>query len=357
MCSDCRSHSLTVANNVWATPVHPVKLLAHLQVYTETKATINSFRLSCRLGTGPNVFVTNMPQELVDMVVNEILRPARTAVYKYWDELFACAKERCRYRDHFSEEEKEELRPEMEDIWRQGAAEGADFSLDDVLLEHLDSCGSDSVYGLHLDLSRWIEAGKFKHYPGDFDKYEKVLDKDFGLSAWISHQKTPSTLRTIFPSPGSLTPGEERETTVGFLKLPGKHHKEDASVYTSEDQYSSDGERRYTYDSTLSMLVDPKALEISKEQRSRFARAMQALGLEPFVHPTQLIAPGHKWFRVGKSKHSMERVFLCKGHNKPHSTQYPDAIEKEHNRIEEHVKNLEESSWPKLMSLVNTNYT
>jgi len=95
-----------------------------------------------------------MPQELVDMVVNEILRPARTAVYKYWDELFACAKERCRYRDHFSEEEKEELRPEMEDIWRQGAAEGADFSLDDVLLEHLDSCGSDSVYGLHLDLSR-----------------------------------------------------------------------------------------------------------------------------------------------------------------------------------------------------------
>jgi len=158
------------------------------------------------------------------------------------------------------------------------------------------------------------------------------------LSAWISHQKTPSTLRTIFPSPGSLTPGEERETTVGFLKLPGKHHKEDASVYTSEDQYSSDGERRYTYDSTLSMLVDPKALEISKEQRSRFARAMQALGLEPFVHPTQLIAPGHKWFRVGKSKHSMERVFLCKGHNKPHSTQYPDAIEKEHDRIEEHVK-------------------
>jgi len=34
----------------------------------------------------------------------------------------------------------------------------------------------------------------------------------------------------------------------------------------------------------------------------------------------------------------MERVFLCKGHNKPHSSQKSEGIQEERERIEEHVK-------------------
>jgi len=173
-----------------------------------------------------------MPQELVDMVVKEALQPARDEACKHWDTIFACVEERCKYHHLYSEKQKEELRPVMKCLWQHGVAGGVDFSLDDVLSEYADESGGDILYDLHWDNKslwqqavsqghhQWNGAGKFKHYPGDFDKYAKVLHEDSGLSACISHQKITSTLSTIFPSPGTLMQGGERETTIAFLILP-----------------------------------------------------------------------------------------------------------------------------------------
>jgi len=313
-------------------------------------------------------------------VVDHALQPDRDRACEEWDGLFACTEGRCTIRGHYTDEQFEVYRSRL----RANGPE--DYSLDEpedfevMLADFFDEFSPEEKH--HWNKQEWKQAvaqgyrwwktqdSNFVQCSGDFDKYARVLAKDFGLTAWITHQNIPGTLRAILRFEEDVT--EEYETTIAFLTLPKKHHQEDRSSFEPEGSRYG-GEEAYICESTLSILVDHKALTINDEQRRRFARAMKILGLEPFVHPTQLISPGHNSFPDGEGKHSMGKVFLYEGYNKPHPEEKLEATRKERNRIEEHVKSegvielfikvtltlsagLEKSSWPKLMSLVNTKH-
>lgn len=110
----------------------------------------------------------------------------------------------------------------------------------------------------------------------------QVLQEDFGLRAFVSHQRVT---RSMQPCPNH--PSNERvrhdETTISYLILPCQLAAEDLG---NDNGYESDD--YFHADSILCSVVDPSTLTLTDEQRLRFSRARKVLGLEPYVHATQL---------------------------------------------------------------------
>jgi hypothetical protein len=111
MCTNCgvNANCRTTTALTWAIPVDVVKLGASLQAYHSLKPIISYFRLCNRFGQGPNVFLTRLPQELVDMVLEYIIIPTRRVEEVEWNKIKVCAESRCAQRDHFTAEEIEEF--------------------------------------------------------------------------------------------------------------------------------------------------------------------------------------------------------------------------------------------------------
>ena len=143
------------------------------------------------------------------------------------------------------------------------------------------------------------------------------------------------------------------KTTICYLILPTRMASEDSTchdLYAGEDA-AIDGA------SVMSTVIDPSDLIITEKQRLRFGRALKLLGLKPFVHFTQLrsnvpaslcrlhsITDGEELIRLKvkmeervKRKQNMRNLLL------PLLTRY--------------LTELEKSRWPKLMSLVTSNFS
>lgn len=56
------------------------------------------------------MFVTRLSNELIDMIENSLLAPARRRALSGWEEDFACFEDQCSPRDHLSEIEIAELK-------------------------------------------------------------------------------------------------------------------------------------------------------------------------------------------------------------------------------------------------------
>lgn len=133
------------------------------------------------------------------------------------------------------------------------------------------------------------------------------------------------------------------KATICYLILP----TQSAQWNVRLDPYSRDSGDYYG-ESASSMLVDRNSLELTGEHQQRFARAMLRLALKPSAHPSQLYKTLSATSSIGNS--SLRQVPLPAAHENISTEERKkrDAI------TTKRIKFLDESQWPKLMFLVNT---
>lgn len=105
----------------------------------------------------------------------------------------------------------------------------------------------------------------------------------------------------------------------------------------------------YYGESASSMLVDRNSHELTEEHQQRFAQAMLRLALKPSAHPSQLYNTLSATSTLDNS--SLRQVPLPAANQNVSTEERKkrDAI------TTKRIKSLNESQWPKLMFLVNTN--
>jgi len=111
MCARC-DHVVSVSTGLaWAIPVDIQKLGPRLEAYLELKPALQQLRLCHRFGKGPDAHITKLPQELFEIVVEDVLNTARDdAPYLKWAKPFACFEEMCNPIDHFEESDLNDTR-------------------------------------------------------------------------------------------------------------------------------------------------------------------------------------------------------------------------------------------------------
>jgi hypothetical protein len=85
----------------------------------------------------------------------------------------------------------------------------------------------------------------------------------------------------------SYAPSASCRTTISYLTLP---YTRITQHLHARDVVTDDFQEAFT---NMSQIVDPTSLTLSKEQKSRFTRAMRVLDLQPFVHFMQAFNLGN----------------------------------------------------------------
>jgi hypothetical protein len=161
MCLACKIDGAFVTNALtWAIPVDVVKLGAHLDAYIELKPLLHQLRLCHRFGEGPDVHLTKLPQELLELVVDCLLTSAQcNAPYKKWDNPFSCFEGRCSPVEHVSDVQLENWRREVDQCLHADAPSFDNYDkeeLEEAVQEYLDEMS------LELDYYRICEGRKIR---------------------------------------------------------------------------------------------------------------------------------------------------------------------------------------------------
>ena len=86
----------------WAIPVNPALIGAHLQAHVQIKPVVNTLRLCRTYGRGPRVFITRLPVELLDAVIDPLVSQLRQTAICTWQEDLVCWEGRCQDVDHIA---------------------------------------------------------------------------------------------------------------------------------------------------------------------------------------------------------------------------------------------------------------
>ncbi|OCL12145.1 hypothetical protein AOQ84DRAFT_373363 [Glonium stellatum] len=362
MCYHGGPSTTTTAGVAWGVPVSIMELGPHLEAYVETKPVVDMLRLCNRFGQGPDVHINKLPHELILMIEEELQKQPRRDAFWDWDEGFACFEGRCEIADHFDREEIEDFEHEIMISMGNYAGHGCTIEdcdcadrfsdTDESLDDDNDVCASaiaemmkdsENRFEVHWNRRRDWQLRVCQHpestnpnpIRGQFGKYDKVLESDFGLKAVISHQRIKVEETKFLKHDFDTTYDDPPKTTICYLIIPTQMTSEDSTchdLYVGEDA-AIDGA------SVMSTVIDPSSLIITEKQRLRFGRAMRLLGLKPFVHFTQLRS---------SVPSSLYRL---------HSVTDKEELIRLKAKMEERVKQLENSRWPKLMSLVTSNFS
>ncbi|KAF2498026.1 hypothetical protein BU16DRAFT_332256 [Lophium mytilinum] len=398
MCHNCNlpnPKAQVISGVSWAVPVDIVRLAPHLEAYEEAKPAITALRLCHRFGAGPDAHITKLPLELIEIIAELMQQESRLWKYLEWKEDYDCFQESCELEDHFDEEDTAEfyrLAREQMGIHPKDCSEpGCEACIERLIwqeerrghhakyceMEDCDDCldgneysdaGSDesddgdenlvdlvvelmseggAKYDIHSQRGmNWEErvfqfkCCKDKRTP-KIDKLLKILELDFGLSAVISHQRIKLKDAKFVPYDYSLASYDEAaKTTLCYLTLP---HKVRTDFVGNEDLWSCEGEVLEGYN-FMSTIIDRSTLDITEKQRLRFGRTMKRLGLKPYFHFSQV---GDN-LPTSLSTDDQKTVL-------PANTTDVDRLQVHKRTIDdmnERVKRLERSEWPKLMSLV-----
>ncbi|GAB7337268.1 hypothetical protein MBLNU457_g2636t2 [Dothideomycetes sp. NU457] len=318
------------------------QLAAHLEAYKEFKPVLQAFRLCRRFGKGT---LTKLPAELMIMIEKEVLRKPFAAAYDRWETMNTCFEDRCDPMSHFAGTDYEDLIEQvMQDLYTSHP--NVDFN---CLEEDMDgsyytseegaACECDGHKKYRKTLARIakyevadIPSHHDIRYGGWQDKVRedflegalsKILRNDFGLEAFYKHHE-------MDPEPGSTW---HKAITICYLTLPStpaKHAHEPQDI-------SSTG-----LHSLHSAIVDVESLIDNTERHmKRFRQAMYVLGLDVFIHQSQL-QPGQTI--VGFSPYEFRNVYTFEG-NRTRETRYgPQAAESR-------LKELQRMTWPQLLML------
>lgn len=113
VCTVCEGMAVRTRTKLaWAIPVDIQLLGPHLEAYVQIRPVLHQIRLCHRFGRGANAHLHKLPQELLEMVVDNLLQSNRDefAAYSEWSEPFRCYQRLCEPIDHFDEEEFQEAR-------------------------------------------------------------------------------------------------------------------------------------------------------------------------------------------------------------------------------------------------------
>ncbi|KAF2806201.1 uncharacterized protein BDZ99DRAFT_91948 [Mytilinidion resinicola] len=373
MCRACTYPSPqahTAGGVAWAVPVDIARLGPHLEAYMEAKPAMDALRLCHRFGTGQKAYITKLPMELIAMIENELQKASRKSKAKCWKEDYLCFQDCCTLEDHFSDEETEELydicRSELGLARHRSECDGGktckckeggdsldseydDFSDDeavgDMVVDMMIESGTR--YEVHFERCRlWQKRTNKNCSSGPFEKVQQVLKSDFGLSATTFHQRIKHPDTHLLQLDGHVSIDESPKVTLCYMTLPDKIVTE---VDEAEDLCADSGEVIEGYNG-ISTIIDPRSLKITESQRRRFGRAMKLLDLKPYFHFSQV----RNNIPTRLSSEEIEKVLdsanMCHQHQEEHRKRARVDMKRR-------IKKLEQSKWPKLMSLVASSFT
>lgn len=114
----------------WAVPVSMDKLGASIEALSNTMPQVLTLQLCHRFGKSP---LSKLPQEIVELIADEVRRVARSAVAAKWYHNFMCFQNRCEPYDHYySEDGLDEKYQEAVGFFQRvfAAGDDPDFDLD-----------------------------------------------------------------------------------------------------------------------------------------------------------------------------------------------------------------------------------
>ena len=84
----------------WGIPVDILDLTANVKVHRDTKAALKTLRSCARPGTSFKTHLSKLPPELVAMIENYVVKPARSNVRRSLSRSYQCFQEKCEISDH-----------------------------------------------------------------------------------------------------------------------------------------------------------------------------------------------------------------------------------------------------------------
>ena len=111
---------------------------------------------------------------------------------------------------------------------------------------------------------------------GIFNEYREIVRNHFGIEIWTSNVQLPPL--SNLPAVEWWKRGEPQDTTVAYMTLPNNASSHEDWLRSNLDQGSSQ--------SGYAMPLKVGAVPTQASLR-RFPRAMNTLGLDVFIHPTQ----------------------------------------------------------------------
>lgn len=130
----------------WAVPVKVNELGARLQSYLETKPSIDTLRLCNRFGKGNNVFVTSLPAEVLELIVQHVRWMDFESNLEQWTQNQRCCEGDCDPPEHFTEEDRVDLHSEVPSL--------SECPCEDA--EQVKVCTNLDEYIIE-DVSEWLE--------------------------------------------------------------------------------------------------------------------------------------------------------------------------------------------------------
>jgi hypothetical protein len=297
-CSQCEPTVRTKAMLTWAIPVDIELLGPHLEAYIEFKPVMHQLRLCHRFGKGPENHLNKLPQEILEMVIEEAMKAHRatTAPYSKWSSLFFCYEQRCQPLDHFDDVELNKIKLyTVESLMNEGYFHITPNQLDDLVEERIHE-EADFYDICHDRKSRWPDLIEQRrpgvqcsaHTPKKclFEPLDQILATDFGLAAFISQQRITRSLKPFVTHWESVSSMYPVMTTLSYLTLPARTGIDDMWLEDGGEEFDED----IGYHAVSSMFdeIDPSSLQLTAAQKKRFFKAMRILGLKPFIRDCQL---------------------------------------------------------------------
>ncbi|KAF2137600.1 uncharacterized protein K452DRAFT_361768 [Aplosporella prunicola CBS 121167] len=282
---------------VWAIPVEPDILGAHLQAYKKHRCSVKVFQLCYDSGQIQGAPVGKLPLELVDMIVDWVMVQDRQDNIRVWARERACCDNNCRITGHgyLSHES-------IIDLWRDHLSHTGrqynekDFAIEDNQHEVNELLKTTSTQEFQAKHSRQSEAGQRryfgKNHEGSLASYNTMMIKEFGLEIITFHDLVgihlplyelvdPSYEEDVIRRRGTGSKWDwtcALYNTVAFLTIP--------AIKFSFDDINCRPELRYL-----------DVCKISGSQKRNFAIAMRMLNIKPYTAipkiPTNIKSKAH----------------------------------------------------------------
>ncbi|KAF2173297.1 hypothetical protein M409DRAFT_49759 [Zasmidium cellare ATCC 36951] len=308
-----------------AVPVKSDLLGERLEAYSIVVPVLRALRRCHRFGKGPKVHVTKLPAE-IELIIEGLIIRDRQERYRdlsRWKDAFRHYEGHCSPMDHINAsplhdraEDIDQCKSCREAEWKDPAAcenRCEDGNADQCwtcsqkcdpgncmrtcraqINEHVNDMVLQWEPGVDLDgdCESWE---KMIDQKGDFAKYQKVLRQHFGLDVFLSstriarqdHATWPRHLNHDWRDKQSL------KTTLCYLTLAGQFA--DSKTYEESEMEADCGGG--VFDMAQAIPIKPLKRKGDAKASNRFRRAMNILGLEVYLHPSQrssLVLPDHE---------------------------------------------------------------
>lgn len=261
------------------------KLGAHLEAYIETLPTVLALRLCGRFGTGPQCHVNKLRVELISAIETFVIEPARVEALENWSSDYKCFELKCdRVDDHYTHEEQHEMYHRVTltgcfgnnrcPFERKSGPETAKDTRKALMTYAEDLWFWEDSHDTKT--RSWMKRVDMERPTCIFNEHRELARKQFGVDVWTSNVRLPPLSSTSVADEWKRP--DTQNTSVAYMILPG-------NVSSHEDWLSGVYDHGHLQ-SGCAMPVKMGTVP-TEESLRRFPRALNILGLNVFIHPTQ----------------------------------------------------------------------